>query len=68
LNGGAISTVRETISHGRQAAMPAQLERLGEIRVKLLAAYVISLGGANLTPSAQVAGGPAATSVAGQTQ
>jgi cytochrome c oxidase cbb3-type subunit 3 len=50
LNGGAIATVRETISYGRQAAMPAQLERLGEVRVKLLAAYVISLGGADLTP------------------
>ncbi len=50
LNGGAITTVRETISRGRQAAMPAQLERLGETRVKLLAAYVISLGGADVPP------------------
>jgi cytochrome c oxidase cbb3-type subunit 3 len=67
LNGGAIATIRETISHGRQAAMPAQLERLGETRVKLLAAYVISLGGADLTTSAQIAGGPPA-SAAGQKQ
>jgi cytochrome c oxidase cbb3-type subunit 3 len=51
LNGGAVSTVRETIALGRQAAMPAQLERLGETRVKLLAAYVISLGGAQLSPA-----------------
>jgi cytochrome c oxidase cbb3-type subunit 3 len=57
LNGGAIATVRETISHGRQAAMPAQLERLGEARVKLLAAYVISLGGADLAAGGQAAGG-----------
>jgi cytochrome c oxidase cbb3-type subunit 3 len=55
LNGGAIATVRETISHGRQAAMPAQLERLGETRVKLLAAYVISLGGADPPANGQVA-------------
>jgi len=48
--------VRETISKGRQAQMPAQLERLGETRVKLLAAYVISLGGADLSAPAQVAG------------
>ena len=60
LNGGADATVRETISKGRQAQMPAQLERLGETRVKLLAAYVISLGGADLNESAQVAGGPPA--------
>jgi cytochrome c oxidase cbb3-type subunit III len=51
LNGGALTTIRETISHGRQAQMPAQLERLGETRVKLLAAYVISLGGADVSPS-----------------
>lgn len=55
LNGGAVATVRETISKGRQAEMPAQLERLGETRVKLLAAYVISLGGADLGGHAQVA-------------
>jgi len=48
LNGGALATVRETIAKGRQGQMPAQLERLGETRVKLLAAYVISLGGADL--------------------
>lgn len=61
LNGGAAATVRETISKGRQAQMPAQLERLGETRVKLLAAYVMSLGGADLGDPAQVAGGPVAT-------
>jgi cytochrome c oxidase cbb3-type subunit III len=47
LNGGAVATVRETIANGRQAQMPAQQERLGETRVKLLAAYVLSLGGAD---------------------
>jgi cytochrome c oxidase cbb3-type subunit III len=60
LNGGALATVRDSISNGRQASMPAQLERLGETRVKLLAAYVISLGGADVPaePESRVAGGP----------
>jgi cytochrome c oxidase cbb3-type subunit 3 len=62
LNGGAVTTVRETISKGRQAEMPAQLERLGETRVKLLAAYVISLGGADVSAHAQAAGAPTAAS------
>ncbi len=48
LNGGAVATVRESIAYGRHAEMPAHLERLGETRVKLLTAYVISLGGADL--------------------
>src|SRR5262249_5594132 len=57
LNGGSAATVRDSISNGRQASMPAQLERLGETRVKLLAAYVISLGGAEVPAEPQVAGG-----------
>ena len=55
LHGGALVTIRETIAKGRQGQMPAHLERLGEVRTKLLAAYVLSLGGA---PSTQ----PAVTS------
>jgi cytochrome c oxidase cbb3-type subunit 3 len=43
LHGGAQSTVRETIAHGRTGTMPAHLDRLGETRIKLLAAYVLSL-------------------------
>lgn len=50
LNGGAVATVRDTIANGREAQMPAQLTRLGATRVKLLAAFVISLGGAQLGP------------------
>jgi cytochrome c oxidase cbb3-type subunit 3 len=46
LNGGALTTVRETIANGRHAEMPAHRERLGQTRVKILAAYVLSLGGA----------------------
>jgi len=50
LNGGAVATVRETIANGRHAEMPAHRARLGETRVNLLTAYVISLGGAELPP------------------
>jgi cytochrome c oxidase cbb3-type subunit III len=45
LHGGALETIRQTISKGRQGQMPAHLERLGETRTRLLAAYVLSLGG-----------------------
>jgi cytochrome c oxidase cbb3-type subunit 3 len=44
LHGGALASVRDSITHGRNGNMPAQLDRLGETRVKLLAAYVLSLG------------------------
>jgi cytochrome c oxidase cbb3-type subunit 3 len=44
LHGGALATVRESITRGRTGTMPAHLGRLGETRVKLLAAYVLSLG------------------------
>jgi cytochrome c oxidase cbb3-type subunit 3 len=44
LYGGSVDAVRSSIASGRQGQMPAQLERLGPQRVKLLAAYVLSLG------------------------
>ncbi len=44
LYGGSVDAVRTSIAFGRQGQMPAQLERLGPLRVKLLAAYVLSLG------------------------
>jgi cytochrome c oxidase cbb3-type subunit 3 len=44
LHGGSLGAVRETIAKGRTGTMPAHLARLGETRVKLLAAYVLSLG------------------------
>lgn len=44
LYGGSVDAVRSSIANGRQGQMPAQLERLGPQRVKLLAAYVLSLG------------------------
>ena len=45
LYGGSVDAVRTSIAKGRQGHMPAQLARLGAQRVKLLAAYVLSLGG-----------------------
>jgi cytochrome c oxidase cbb3-type subunit 3 len=45
LHGGSLAAVRETIQHGRAGTMPAHAARLGGTRVKLLAAYVLSLGG-----------------------
>lgn len=43
LHGGAATTIRDSIEKGRSGAMPAHAGRLGEVRVKLLAAYVLSL-------------------------
>ena len=43
LHGSSIADIRETFTNGRINKMPAHLERLGEIRVRLLAAYVLSL-------------------------
>jgi len=43
LHGGSVDDIRETITKGRTNAMPAHLARLGETKVRLLAAYVLSL-------------------------
>ena len=45
LYGGSVTAVRASIATGRQGQMPAFLDRLGDTRVRLLAAYVVSLGG-----------------------
>ena len=52
LHGGAPATIRATIANGRQGQMPAHLERLGEVRTKLVAAYVLSLGEGQTQPAA----------------
>ena len=54
LHGGSLGAVRETIEKGRTGTMPPHVTRLGETRVKLLAAYVLSLGG--LAPQTVAAG------------
>jgi len=43
LHGGSVADIRETITKGRTNVMPAHLERLGDTKVRLLAAYVLSL-------------------------
>lgn len=48
LYGGDFDTIKETIAKGRENQMPAHLPMLGEARVRLLAAYVQSLGAAPL--------------------
>ena len=44
LYGGDFDTIKETIAQGRENEMPPHLQALGETRVRLLAAYVLSLG------------------------
>lgn len=43
LHGGDFDTVRATITKGRDNQMPAHRDLLGDTKVKLLAAYVLSL-------------------------
>lgn len=45
LYGSSAETIEEGINLGRNNVMPAQLERLGQAKLHLLAAYVYSLGG-----------------------
>jgi cytochrome c oxidase cbb3-type subunit 3 len=54
LHGGALASVRDSITHGRTGTMPAHLERLGETRIKLLAAYVLSLSKPEAPRTAQI--------------
>ena len=44
LHGGSATALRASIERGRGGVMPAHGVRLGETRIKLLAAYVLSLG------------------------
>jgi cytochrome c oxidase cbb3-type subunit 3 len=55
LYGGSVNDIRETITNGRTNHMPPHLERLGDTKVRLLAAYVLSLsrGGAGAPVQAE---------------
>jgi cytochrome c oxidase cbb3-type subunit III len=44
LHGSSVAAIRDVIANGRQGQMPAQGGRLSELKVRLLAAYVLSLG------------------------
>src|SRR5579859_2654459 len=59
LHGGSVDDIRETITKGRSNAMPAHLERLGETKVRLLAAYVLSLSRPAAAPPVALASGDA---------
>jgi mono/diheme cytochrome c family protein len=43
LHGGDFETIRATITNGRDNQMPAHATALGDSKVRLLAAYVLSL-------------------------
>lgn len=43
LHGGEFDTIRHTVAQGRDNQMPAHRELLGETKIRLLAAYVLSL-------------------------
>jgi cytochrome c oxidase cbb3-type subunit 3 len=45
LYGGDAATLKESITNGRAGQMPAFQDKLGEQRVRLLAAYVTKLAG-----------------------
>jgi cytochrome c oxidase cbb3-type subunit 3 len=47
LYGGDSDTIRETVTKGRMGQMPAFGDRLGEQRVRLLAAYVLRMSGSS---------------------
>lgn len=63
LNGGSVEDIRQTITNGRSGHMPAHLERLGETKVRLLAAYVLTLSPrpvqSSPQPEVQATGTPA---------
>jgi cytochrome c oxidase cbb3-type subunit 3 len=63
LYGGSANDIRETITNGRTNHMPAHLERLGDTRVRLLAAYVLSLSRPVQVEQAQAAAEPAHASL-----
>lgn len=62
LYGSSENTIIETITKGRNNRMPAWRDFLGEPKVHLLAAYVLSLSGGE--PSPQPAAAPAAPAAA----
>jgi cytochrome c oxidase cbb3-type subunit 3 len=50
LHGGDFDSIRATITGGRENQMPANLATLGATKVRLLAAYVLSLSNAQTLP------------------
>lgn len=52
LYGGTVESVRDVIANGRSNQMPAHAELLGEMKTKLLAAYVVNISSSNAAASA----------------
>lgn len=65
LHGRDFASIQATIRNGRDNQMPGHLEMLGDAKVKLLAAYVMSLGGS--TPSAPLEAQQSASTASAQT-
>jgi cytochrome c oxidase cbb3-type subunit 3 len=53
--GGSLEVIAQSVAEGRQNQMPAWADTLGDQKVKLLAAYVLSLGGQSTAGGAQTA-------------
>lgn len=60
LYGGDRATLTATVTNARSGVMPAWGHRLDPVTIKMLAAYVHSLGGGEANPAAVVAEAPAA--------
>jgi cytochrome c oxidase cbb3-type subunit 3 len=50
LHGGSLKDIRETVTNGRTNHMPPHLDRLGDTKVRLLAAYVLSVSSSGGQP------------------
>lgn len=57
LYGGDPATIKQTIINGRQGAMPAWGEQIGEDNVRDVASYVMTLSGREPAPGTDVANG-----------
>lgn len=64
LYGGTSEDIVRQIKRPRMGAMPAWHDKLDPVTIKMLAAYVHSLGGGEATPAAQVAAGQKADAAA----
>ena len=69
LYGGDKATLTETVKYSRQGVMPRWKDKLDAATIKMLAAYVYSLGGGEATPAAAVpAAAPATPAKAAKTR
>lgn len=62
LYGGSAATIRQTITYSRYGVMPRWNNRLDPVTIKMLAAYVHSLGGGEVLPAPSPSPSPAVAS------